>query len=106
MFHMINVRKMMSKKADGMSINIVVVAVLALVVLVVLLAIFSNKMKTGVKGQEDAQKTLQSNVCAETVDKTTYYCSTTSSCNVGNKAKEADYIDCPKGSGYCCVKTT
>lgn len=94
-----------SKKGDGMSINIVVVAVLALVVLVVLLAIFSNKMRTGAKGQDDAQKNLQSNVCSDTVDGRSYYCSPVSCAAGSGKRLQDNYIDCPKESGFCCVKT-
>lgn len=103
---MIKITKLNSKKADGMSINIVVVAVLALVVLVVLLAIFSNKMRTGVKGQDDAQKNFQSNICADTIGSQAYFCSPVSCTKTvtGGKVVQDNYIDCPKGSGYCCPK--
>lgn len=97
--------KIRSKKGDGMSINIVVVAVLALVVLVILLAIFSNKMRVGSKGQDDAQKNLQSNICSDTVEGRSYYCSPVSCTSGPGKRLQDNYIDCPKESGFCCVKT-
>lgn len=94
-------KKMISKRADGLSINIVVVAVIAMIVLVVLLAIFSNKIKTSTKTQDDTQKNFESNVCAQTVDGVQYYCSMTSCIN--RRTISSGFIDCPD-SAFCCPK--
>ncbi len=55
---------MMKKKAQGMSINVIIVAALALVVLVVLFAIFTGKLGIFTKGEGTAREGATSCICA------------------------------------------
>lgn len=92
---------MKSKKADGMTLNIIVVAALALIVLIVLTAIFAGKIKTSSdKGDQSTGETL-SKVCASLGG----YCWTGKNiggCAVqpGGSSDGKGYIDC---SGMCCT---
>jgi hypothetical protein len=52
----------MNKKAQGLSINVIIVAAIALVILVVLIAIFSGRIGLFGKGVE---KTTTGNMCVE-----------------------------------------
>ena len=53
---------MTSKKAQGISINVIIVAVIALLVLVVLMAIFGGRMGLWGEGVTDAQNRRCSDV--------------------------------------------
>lgn len=89
---------MKSKKADGMSLNLVVVAVLALVVLVVILAVFGGKMRdTNTKG-DAAQSSFMNNICEQNGKKC--IANGTSGCNNRQISNDNKYIDCP--SPNCC----
>ena len=88
-----------SKKADGMSINVIVVAAIALIVLVVLTAIFAGRMKTSGDKQDKSTGETLSKVCTGIGR----YCNSTdgqsSTCKGSNTNLGKDYIDC---SGVCC----
>lgn len=88
---------MKSKKADGMSLNIIVLAVIALAVLVVILAVFGNKMRQGSNAQDKAGNDVQSSVCLTCVPPG-------QNCpngGTGTPVNSNMYINCPAGN-YCC----
>lgn len=87
-----------SKKGDGMSLNVVVVAALALIVLIVLTAIFATKMKDSNQKGDASTKNTMDNVCS----RDGRYCNTSGvSCNVPGKNSivSGSFIDC---IGTCC----
>ncbi len=49
---------MKSKKAQGISINTIIIAAIALIVLVVLIAVFAGRMGIWGKDMDDAEKTI------------------------------------------------
>jgi len=93
---------MKSKKASGLSLNMVVIAVLAMVVLVVILAIFGNKMRQSSQEQESAVSNFNEGICniggnrcfgeSESNSDTIVKIDT---CRTGN------YIDCPSPNKCC-----
>ena len=87
----------MNKKADGMTLNVIVVAALALIVLVVLTAIFAGKIKdSSEKGETSTTETLNK-LCSQ--QKTPSECKSENTCGAGKGV----YIDC--ATGYCCPRS-
>jgi hypothetical protein len=93
---------MMDRKAQGMSLKVVIVAVLALIILIVLVLVFTGKLKFFGSGASDTagQFTQQCRVPG-----TGNECMDEYTCNErGGSWREAPYnvenYDCPEG---CCT---
>lgn len=84
-----------SKKGDGMSINVVVVAALALIVLIVLTAIFASKMQSSNKKGDVAETDTLNQICT----KSGQYCEMNSRATCSQVVPVKTYLDC---SGRCC----
>ncbi|MBN2881582.1 hypothetical protein JXM83_06055 [Candidatus Woesearchaeota archaeon] len=88
-----------SKKAQGMSLNMVVVAAIALIVLVVLTAIFASKIRTSTQEGEKSTNNILNQAC-ETDNE--YRCSSNSGCvQKGGATKPGSFVDCGS-TQYCC----
>ncbi|MFO7677088.1 MAG: hypothetical protein R6V50_01715 [Thermoplasmatota archaeon] len=87
-------RMQVDKKASGLSLNMVVIAVIAMVVLVVVLAVFGNKMRQSNQEREDAVSGFNSGVCN---NKTHHCVGSEDSCD----EESGDYIDCPYPNKCC-----
>lgn len=94
---------MISKKADGLEINVIIIAALCLIVLVVLLAIFSSRMQTGIKGQEDQQNSAIDQICSSSKKECVRDSQIIQNVN-DNCVKNSKYIDCPNDGWSCCDK--
>ena len=81
-----------SKKAQGLSLNVVVIAALALIVLVVLTAIFGGKIRESSQSGEASTKDFLGTVCANIKGEC-------GSCNEGTTGR-GKFVDC--GSEECC----
>ncbi len=95
---------MIAKKAQGMSLNVIIIAVLALIVLVVLVVIFAGKAgqfsnSTGETGNQYAPTRCD-------IPGTLRYCAY--SCDVGDSEVKMQQgftcTDSTKGSAKCCSK--
>ncbi len=92
------------KKAQGMSLKVVIVAAIALIVLVVLVLIFSGRMGKVTKGTSETSKQYDANKCA--IPGTGRQCMDKSSCESqggswDNRGGEG-YSDC-YGTGCCSM---
>lgn len=97
---------MKSKKAQGISLNVIIIAALALIVLVVLVAIFTGRMGITIRGIEscadkngvcalyDPEETNAAAVCLARADDRTIALP-------GTDCKAAGADD----SATCCIKT-
>ena len=93
---------MKSKKASGLSLNMVVIAVLAMIVLVVILSVFGTKMRQSSQEQENAVTNFNEGVCAVGGNKCVGENEGVPT-GFGNCA-EGEYIDCPSPN-KCCEKS-
>ncbi|MFH1063799.1 MAG: hypothetical protein V1729_01825 [Candidatus Woesearchaeota archaeon] len=73
----------MSKKAQGMSMNVIIIAAIALLVLVILVVIFIGRMNTTTQGIDKCKGscTDEMNDCKETYG--TYYTEASGTCADG-----------------------
>ncbi len=90
----------MSKKAQGLSINVIIVAAIALIVLVVLVAIFTGRL--GIFGKEVSEIGLE---CTDYKEGDNTASWQSDACGEGFKeiftAKDSD----EHAGQYCCVAT-
>ncbi|MBN2881583.1 hypothetical protein JXM83_06060 [Candidatus Woesearchaeota archaeon] len=107
----------MSKKAQSMSLNVVIVAALALIVLVVLTAIFISRMNTSSEKVGQNDDNAFNNICMKPVDGYSQSkCVAASQCNTpwevsrpdgGTATGAGNWLDCQAGSNtadpkVCC----
>ena len=90
--------KMESKKAQGLSLNVVIIAALVLIVLVVLVVIFSGRTALFSKGTAEVQEQYSGQKCE--IPGTGRVCAA-NSCPPG-KIAMGDNLDC--GSGWLCCQ--
>lgn len=96
---------MKNKKAQGLSLNVIIVAVIVLIVLVVLIVIFSGKIGSFSKSTTSTSSEYQASKCK--VPGTERTCRTKTGCeDKGCNWEQADsstkkYDDC-KYLGGCC----
>jgi len=90
----------MKKKAQGLSLNVIIVAAIALIVLIVLWAIFTGRMGTTVSGIDTAEKDARAAAAAigsTGVSSATYtwkLAVTTSSCELISQGKTVADTKC------------
>jgi len=65
----------MDKKAQGISINVIIIAILALVVLVLIIAIFTGKMGQWVAGLKGTEAAAYKCYCNNPIDEIDQVCS-------------------------------
>ncbi len=92
------------KKAQGMSLKVIIIAVLALIILVVLVLIFSGRMGKVTSGTSDTASAYEGNKCA--IPGTGRECMDQSSCESkggswDNRGGQG-YPDC-YGTGCCSL---
>ncbi len=90
------------KKAQGMSLNVIIVAVIVLIILVVLVLIFSGKIKFFGAQTSDTSSKYTSNKCE--IPGTNNECwSSPEDCTAkgGSFDERTEYSDCP---GSCCMR--
>ena len=92
---------MIDKKAQGMSLKVVIIAVIALIVLVVLILIFTGKSKMFTKGADDTSKDFDAGSKCK-IPGTSRDCSyDKDKCEAaGNIYYEGSFSDCYGGG--CC----
>jgi hypothetical protein len=92
-----------NKKAQGISLNMIIVAVIALIVLIVLIVIFAGRMNVFGRGTSETTSQYSSNRCE--VPGTTNECLDRDECNrLGGSwtpGPEDRYEDC--GRTGCCT---
>lgn len=87
-----------NKKAQGMSLTVIIIAVLALIVLVVLVVIFTGKAGSFGKGTEETSQQFSGSKCE--IPGTGGQCIDRTSCeNQGRYYRTGEFSDCPGG---CC----
>ena len=90
-----------NKRAQGLSLNIIVVAAIVLVVLIVLVIIFGSKMNLFGNKYDSSKNTVEKKLCAVDggvcVSKDAYNCNDI-------RGGSVDWIDC-SNSQKCCKKT-
>lgn len=95
----------MNKKAQGLSLNVIIIAVIVLVVLVVLVVVFSGKMNKSNKEIDKTSKDFSASNCE--IPGTGRECRSKPNCDSEGCSWEAAdttkklYSDC-KISGGCC----
>jgi uncharacterized membrane protein YqiK len=91
----------MDKKAQGMSLNIVVIAVIVLIILVVLVLVFSGKLKFF--GSKTTETTSQYTGAKCQIPGTNNDCSDQTECNRKGGSYVEDYEKYDDCGGYCCM---
>jgi len=103
----------MTKKGQGMSLNVVIIAALALIVLVVLTAIFVTRMNTAADKSAENDELAFSNVCVQPRDGYTQVrCVAVEDCDFdngwtrveqdgGSGTGPSDWMDC-RSPRICC----
>ena len=78
------------RKAQGLSLNIIIIAVLALIVLVVIIIMFTGKTRS-------VSKTIDS--CVQKGGS----CETKEKCNIFENIRYSNIPECKKQAKVCCV---
>jgi len=92
---------MQNKRAQGISLNTIIIAAIALIVLVVLVAIFTGRISMFSKGYDDTSEDTQSRVCNAQGGTCASDCDDIRGTPHPNPPEQG-WIDC--GEGYkCCV---
>lgn len=93
----------MKKKAQGLSMNVIIIAALALIVLIVLVVIFTGRAKIFSKTTSDQTSKFTGNNCE--IPGTNNECfSNADTCSErGGAYTEKDYADCVSDSGCCLL---
>ena len=103
----------MTKKGQGMSLNVVIIAALALIVLVVLTAIFISRMNTAAEKSNQNDELALGNVCVQPrADYGQVKCTEVQNCNAddgwvrispaaGSGTGAGEWMDC-KSPKICC----
>lgn len=91
----------MNKKAQGLSINVIIIVAIALVVLVVLIAIFTGRLGGFVAG---IGQTTTCDIGCQAINKVGH-AEAGESCETGNKLP-GTYSDVLEGGSCCCATPT
>ncbi len=85
----------LQRKAQSMSMNMIIVAVIALIVLVVVLVIFGGKAGFFSRNIDACKE--RNGICASTADQ----CPSATTTPIRN---DNGFSDCQKGQVYCCFR--
>ena len=85
----------MNKKAQGLSLNVIILAAIAIIVLVVMVVIFGGRMKLFGKGVS-----LCEGICAQTKD----LCGDRAGIPIRNCDDDGDGEPNIQGAGFCCME--
>ena len=91
----------MNKKAQGLSVNLIIIVAIALVILVVVIAIFTGKMGDWVSSTKDA-KTCQS--ACEGIGMSFDTAAVGSVADCADRSLPGDYSDLTTTVQACCCK--
>ena len=91
----------MNKKAQGLSINVIIIVAIALIVLVVLIAIFTGRLGGFVGGLEDTAN-CEAACTAFGMDKTSTSFENKDACTGRNRYVPGTFKDV--SAGVCCCK--
>lgn len=87
------------KKAQGISLSVIIIAAIALIVLIVLVAIFTGKIGSFSDSYSNTTQSATSKVCGSQG----YCLEGSGSCRAGyNPVSRDDWLDC--GGTICCVE--
>ena len=93
-----------TKKAQGLSLNIVIIAVIVLIVLVVLAMVFTGKIKFFGKGVSDTSSQFTSGTTCEVAGTSNTCMYSEDECSSkGGIPKTSDHWDDPDGCDVCCI---
>ncbi len=95
---------MESKKAQGISMNIIIIAAIAIIVLVVIVAIFGGKARQFGKGTEGVSEGFDTKKICKIPGVYGRECKTPQLCEDegGSVVPGSEFEDCPQS--YCCQK--
>jgi uncharacterized membrane protein len=86
----------MKRKAQGLSLNTIIIAAIVLIVLIVLIAVFTGKINIFGDSYADADDKAKQKVCLTQGGR----CGTEETCN--SEIKKDDFVDCAEGQ-ICCI---
>ena len=85
----------MNKKAQGISMNVIIIAAIAIIVLVIMVVIFSGRMQLFGKGVS---------LCEGTCSATKAGCGYSAAIPIRNCDSDGDGEPNVKGEGFCCME--